>query len=294
MKKILSSWSIENININQITDTAWDISDKYVLKVYNDINSLIRNIKLLKELKRNNIPVAVVIPTKSGADYVEDNNKYYLLTEKLQGKNAVSICEWDGIARQMGIIIGKLHTAFANIAIDENVWKNSLLDEMQGWIYDNFEKEEWRTLNKTAYESTLSKLKLHYNNLPTQLIHRDVHFGNFLFSDGKFSGYIDFDLSQINIRIFDVCYFLLSLLVEEENKMSEAKWLSVVQETIEGYNSIIPLTQEEYCSIPYVMESIEILFISYFIGINDTECAISSKELYQMIVKQERNLLAMF
>ena len=34
--------------------------------------------------------------------------------------------------------------------------------------------------------------------LPVQLIHRDVHFGNFLFDEGKFSGYIDFDLSQRN------------------------------------------------------------------------------------------------
>ena len=29
----------------------------------------------------------------------------------------------------------------------------------------------------------------------------------FLFYNNKFSGYIDFDLSQINIRIFDICYF---------------------------------------------------------------------------------------
>ena len=42
-----------------------------------------------------------------------------------------------------------------------------------------------------------------------------MHFGNFLFQEGSFSGYIDFDLSQKNIRIFDLCYFLAGLLAEE-------------------------------------------------------------------------------
>ena len=36
-----------------------------------------------------------------------------------------------------------------------------------------------------------------------------------LFFEGDFSGYIDFDLSQRNIRIFDICYFLTGLLAEE-------------------------------------------------------------------------------
>lgn len=33
------------------------------------------------------------------------------------------------------------------------------------------------------------------------------------FQEGKFSKYMDFDLSQRNIRIFDLCYFMLGLLL---------------------------------------------------------------------------------
>lgn len=40
-----------------------------------------------------------------------------------------------------------------------------------------------------------------YSKLPIQLIRREVHLGNLLFDNNKFSGYIDFDLSQKNIRI---------------------------------------------------------------------------------------------
>lgn len=165
---------------------------------------------------------------------------------------------------------------------------------MQSWIYENFEKDNWKNIDKTQYEATLSNLKKYYHDLPDQLIHRDVHFGNFLFSDGKFSGYIDFDLSQTNIRIFDVCYFLLGLLVEEENQMSEKKWLNTVKDTIAGYNSVMPLTKAEYYAIPYVMQCIEILFIAYSLGVNDDECLQSSKELYNMILRNEKELISLF
>lgn len=293
MDKILRQWNIFEACEEKITDTAWAVGNSYVLKEYSDKKSLDRNIKFLKELDKNNIPVAQIIPQENGTDFVTENGKYYLLTKKLNGKNAVSIIEWDGMPFEMGKIIGILHTAFLKINIDDDIWKSSLLDEMQGWIYDNFEKDKWENIDKTQYEATLSNLKKYYHDLPDQLIHRDVHFGNFLFSDGKFSGYIDFDLSQTNIRIFDVCYFLLGLLVEEENQMSEEEWLNTVKETVAGYNRVMPLTKAEYYAIPYVMQCIEILFIAYSLGVNDAECLQSSKELYNMILRNEKALISL-
>ena len=294
MDIILRQWNIFETYEEKITDTAWNVGNSYVLKEYSDKKSLDRNIKFLKELDKNNIPIAQIVPQKDGPDYVAENGKYYLLTKKLEGKNAVSIREWDGMPFEMGKIIGKLHIAFLKINIDDEIWRNSLLDEMQGWIYDNFEKDEWQNIDKIQYETTLSNLKKYYHKLPNQLIHRDVHFGNFLFSDGKFSGYIDFDLSQTNIRIFDVCYFLLGLLVEEENHMSADEWRNTVKEAIAGYNSVIPLTNAEYYSIPYVMQCIEILFISYSLGENDAESLQSSKKLYNMLLRNEKNLISLF
>ena len=57
---------------------------------------------------------------------------------------------------------------------------------------------------------------------------------------------------------------------------------------------MIYLIKEEYCSIPYVMQSIEILFISYSIGANDIKCMQSSKELYHKIIKKEKDLVYFF
>lgn len=198
---ILKQWNINEICEKKITDITWNIGDHYVLKEYSDKKNLDRNIRFLKVLNESSIPVARIVPSMNGTDFVADDEKYYLLTEKIKGKNANSIREWSGMAFQMGKIIGNLHIAFRKMTIDDIIWENSLLDEMQGWIFDNFEKDRWENIDRIQFETTLSNLKKYYVKLPKQIIHRDVHLGNFLFSDGKLSGYIDFDLSQKNIRI---------------------------------------------------------------------------------------------
>lgn len=124
-----------------------------------------------------------------------------------------------------------------------------------------------------------------------QLIHRDVHFGNFLFLDGNFSGYIDFDLSQRNIRIFALCYFLLSLLSEEEKfGLTDELWLTFVKELFAGYEQKLQLTELEKKAVPYVMECIELLFISYFQSVNDTRCAEDAYKIFQFITKQKNKI----
>lgn len=99
----------------------------------------------------------------------------------------------------MGEILGRLHLAFRKCEERLELWDNSLLDEMNGWVAERLSREKW--LDEETFRSAVGNLQDGYDRLPRQLIHRDVHFGNFLFDHGEFSGYIDFDLSQKNIRI---------------------------------------------------------------------------------------------
>ena len=83
----------------------------------------------------------------------------------------------------------------------------------------------------------------------------------------KFSGYIDFDLSQRNIRIFDLCYFLLGLLSEEEKlELTEEQWFDFVSKVFKGYERKLPLSEAEKQAVPCVMECIERLFTAYYEG----------------------------
>lgn len=268
--KIIKNWNIEVCEAAQIYDTAWKIGDKYVLKIYNDVNMLERNIKILTILGDMNIPIGRLIFTKENTAFAKDDQYYYILSAKLNGSHIVSLQQVPDIGVEMGRIIAKLHMAFKECENQDEFWDHSLLAEMQGWIRNTFCEDDWKYIEEKKFEETVEQLALLYDNLPVQLIHRDVHLGNFLFDEGKFSGYIDFDLSQRNVRIFDLCYFVLGLLSEEEQiDITNEEWFEIVRDVFDGYNQKIPLLADELKAIPYVMKSIELLFAAWFLGQND-------------------------
>lgn len=59
--------------------------------------------------------------------------------------------------------------------------------------------------NDGVMNDIVAFLRRDYKTLPRQLIHRDMHTSNLLYRNGMFS-FIDFDMSQRNVRIFDIVY----------------------------------------------------------------------------------------
>ena len=288
IRKILIYWGLQEKELRQIYDTAWQIGENYVLKIYDDLNMMKRNLELLYILNSMNIPVGQIIPTLDNQQYIINKDICCFLSKKLSGSNIVQVGNDMNIACMMGKIIAELHIAFKKCEEIDNFWNNSLLDEMKGWVKNSFEKECWNYISKEEYEEIVSKLENIYDKLPVQLIHRDVHFGNFLFDKGKFSGYIDFDLSQRNIRIFDICYFLLGLLSEEEkSEITEELWFEFAKNVFKGYESKLKLSIEEKKAVPYVMECIELLFIAWFEGQNDVCCAQNADKILHFIKYSE-------
>ena len=201
IEQILPLWEMESKQLLQIYPSAWEINHDYVVKVYDDKKQMERNIKISEILLDCTIPVAKIVYTKTGEKYVEYKNNYFLMSKKLRGCNISDIKD-NTIAWKMGRAIAQLHMAFVQCEREVEFWDNSLLKEMKGWIRKNLANNEWNILNEKEYSKTLEMLEGVYEYLPKQLIHRDVHFGNFLFFEGNLSGYIDFDLSQRNILIF--------------------------------------------------------------------------------------------
>ena len=291
VSEILCDWDIKDVDIEQIYDSVWQVGDKYVLKVYDKPTMLERNIKVISILSDLGIPVGRLILNKNNLIYSKDEHNYYILTEKLKGSNIVSISELDKLSYKMGEIIADLHNAFLQCEQQDDFWENSLLLEMKGWIRDAFIKNEWAIVNKNLYDDTLTNLERLYDTLPVQLIHRDVHFGNFLFDKDSFSGYIDFDLSQRNIRIFDLCYFLLGLLSEEEKlKITKEQWFDMVNKVFRGYERKNPLSEAEKRAVPYVMECIELLFVAWFLKQKDVSCAENAVGIYEFVVENEQRI----
>ncbi len=290
IEQILPLWGIENKQLLQIYPSAWEINHSYVIKVYDDQKQLERNLKISEVLSDCDIPVAKTVITKNKENYAAYQNTYFLMTKKLPGSN-ISNCKDKSTAWKMGCAIARLHTAFMKCEKEIEFWDNSLLIEMKGWVWETLANNEWKILSEEEYAKTVELLESVYEHLPKQLIHRDVHFGNFLFFDGSFSGYIDFDLSQRNIRIFDICYFLTGLLAEEtEASLTKTEWIEIVKSAIAGYESMILLLKEEKDAIPCVMACIEILCGAYFININDTKHAHDASQVFRFIQNYERDI----
>ncbi len=291
IKTILPYWDLQNESIKQIYNTTWQIGENYVLKLYNEPESLQRNILINQHLDEMGIPVGRLLKTNNGSFYVEDNGQYFFISERLRGSNIVKLKFRNNKAEAMGEIIANLHTAFKSFENKAELWTNSLLDEMNSWVKDSFEEKGWQNISCNDYEVIIENLEKYYNKLPVQLIHRDVHFGNFLFDNGKFSGYIDFDLSQKNIRIFDLCYFVLSVLSEKEKfEITEEIWFEFVENVFAGYNKILKLTNEEKQSAVFVMECIELLFLVYFESNDDSALAQSTYNLFKFIKTNEKRI----
>ncbi len=280
VQQVMTKYGIEG-DIKQIYSTAWNIGDEFVLKKYVKLDELKRNIDVLNTLYGEQIPVPKIINTLNDEKYVKDEDDYWLLTTKLKGCNIVNVnkCNEQWFFK-MGEIIARLHKAFDKCEGKINCWNNSLLGEMESWIRKNICNK--KIIDENEFEGIINKFRLVDKELSYGLIHRDVHLGNFLFYNNEFSGYIDFDLSQKNIRIFDLCYFMLGLLLEdEENKVDEMQWFQYLKSLVKGYASIIPISTVERESIPLVMECIELLFAAYFIEEKDERAMKDSLKLYE-------------
>lgn len=105
--------------------------------------------------------------------------------------------------------------------------------------------------------------------MPRQLIHRDPHPDNILFKEGRLAGFIDFELSERNVRIFDPCYASTAILNNnyDDPSVDNNRWFSVYRELLSGYDEIARLSELERRAAPNVVLCIQFICIAYFSGI---------------------------
>lgn len=289
---LLPNWDIHAQPLRQIYDTVWQLGDAYVIKYYRDLGSLERNLLSVAALAERDIPVGRSVTTQNGQAFLSAENGYFAVYEKLKGSNLVIIHTDPSIPYKVGVVLAQLHKAMRDSENDLELWDNSLLAEMQGWVRDILTKENCPYIRKESFFRTLTDLENIYPSLPVQLIHRDVHLGNFLFDRGIFSGYVDFDLSQRNIRIFDLCYFLLGLLSEQDKLcLSDAEWFDAAKALFAGYRTLETLSDAEIQAVPTVMKSIELLFIAWFLQQKDTVPAEKAAQIYRFVEKNTNAIL---
>ena len=199
-------------------------------------------------------------------EYIEDNGIWCFVTHRLSGNpiNAEGLYNSNYIenARFIGQIIGKLHIALQNV--EAIVDDTNLYAHITDWALPK--AKQCLPLSDALckdYTKTFGSL---YDLLPKQIIHRDPNPGNIILCEDRW-GFIDFDLSQRNIRIFDPCYAATAILSESLNETDTGKldkWLEIYHNIIRGYDSIVHLTPEERIAIPYVVLSNQLICVAWF------------------------------
>jgi len=293
MNDILTNWNITNKKVEQIYSTAWTVGDKYILKIGDNFEWLQTNIKVIRALSKCNIPVATIVKTCDGLDYMVEGNSYYFLCEKIRGKHIVDIFSSDyiNLSYNIGGIIAKLHIAFKHCENEIGCNDNNFYDEMTGWVMETYKNKGITSVPDEILKECITELGNNYSKLERQLIHRDIHLENMLFENNELTGYIDFDLSQINARIFDICYMALGLLIGNVNNDDKTeKWFEILQQLVRGYDSLIPLTDIEKSAIWNMMIAIEILFVAYFTNENDLKCANGASEMLMWLWNNKKRI----
>lgn len=276
INEVLKSWNLENEPIKQIYSSAWQIGDKYVLKTGKKVEELYKNLLLISALSEKNVPVAAVVKTVDGFDYVIEEGAYFFISKKINGEHITDIYngEYFKTAYLIGQVIGELHIAFKACQEKISCYNNNFYEEITGWVSEVFHHKKVTLIPENILEQCCSQLKYIYPKLPRQLIHRDIHPGNMLFQNNTLTGYIDFDLSQIDVRVFDLCYMALSFLIDNtDNEDKTTKWFEILNNIVSGYSSVAPLSCDEIEAIPTMMVAIEILFVAYFTNIDNPEAA---------------------
>lgn len=265
--QILAFWGLEAEPITDIyyeesgnrNENAYYVGDAYVLKFTANLGKVKKQIELTRAIENVGLGAASLVPTADGREYVADGEVYFYLTRRLTGKQmqAASFCDAAGDARFVGEIIGQLHLALAQV--ETCVSDNDLLETVRAWALP--EARGALRLTDADSRAFLEGFARLYSQLPRQIIHRDPNPGNIIGGDQW--GFIDFELSERNVRIYDPCYAATAILSENFEKAKDT-WLAICREIILGYDSMVKLTDAEWKAIPYVILANQLVCVAWF------------------------------
>ena len=244
---------------------------RFVLKRIKRRNTLDPLFTLLPELHKRGVPVAVPVPTRRGELAIFRDGDCYYMAPFLYG-SVISDHFGTGMERRsqsFGVALAKLHNALKEITLTSSPADMNLLGQVQACEAKvracGISHPIVDILEQTAEAFRLSK------PLPSQLIHRDSHASNVVFLNDEVSGWLDFELATTGPRLFDLCYYSTSLLMDALCEPDQtAKWYSVLKNLVCGYQEVNVLNENERTLLPYVLLAIEAIFISYYLGIDDT------------------------
>ena len=239
---------------------TWEIEGNYFIKrISKDKAKAERIVALNMLLRYENVPVARYHQTKTGDVCACVDGYYYILADKLPGTSH-RWWELESNAEKRAYALGKnlaqLHLALKKLDGQFEAWDNNIMNELHGWILTEI-RDKQIPVKQEVIDYCISFSDL-YHHLPRQFIHRDPHGGNFLWVNDEITGVIDFDLTEINSRVFDLHYAF------GPNEKYFDKWLKLRSYFFSGYHGVSHIRADEMVAYPYMSVFIDLLCLAFW------------------------------
>lgn len=299
LRKVLANWEIGGtlpigdayvMNGTRVAGNLWTVGTEYILKT-GERGKLLRHIQVCKALEKQGFAAAAPLPTKTGGDST-DGAEPYILMRRLKGA-PLPMPERTGVRREAfgekyGRSIARLHKALKAVQSGVVPDEVNLYQTVTEWALPDVRRQNERRnmgIGDEFFEDYVATFGKLYPALPRQLIHRDPHPGNILFDNGEVSGFLDFDLCESNVRLWDACYCATGIL-SECAAGEYGKWLDVFGGILRGYHAKSCLSAEEKQAVFYVVCSIQMVCIAYFESRGDLkELAETNRRMLRFILE---------
>ena len=251
---------VYNENSGAKHEHALFVGNQYVLKYTANPGQVQKVISLSKAMKDHGLNTPAFLQTADGKDWIQYDSLYFTVTDRIKGRPfSLQEIYYGNAANAIGQAIGNLHLTIKDMEVlTENT---DLLPTLETWAIPTAAKS--LNLPSTFLDEYLSTIRCLCTKLPKQPIHRDPNPRNILF-DGSSFGFLDFELSEQNVRIYDPCYAATAILSESKSIQDKTQWIHVYKEIVNGYNSVIPLTPEERQAAAYIVLANQLICVAWF------------------------------
>lgn len=287
--EVLVNWDLQNEKVadivfpetGEISDTAKYVGEDLVIKYTGNLGNTKKAIEISKALESLGLSSPAIVPTKDGREYVENGELYFMLTKRVEGERIMAsklyLNDYEAKARFIGEIVGQLDLALSKIDIIAD--DAELEKAVSEWAVPNLKGR--LNIEEDSMDEIAQRFAVLYKDLPRQVVHRDPNPSNIILVKDKW-GFIDFELSERNARIFDPCYAATAILSEtfEDNEEMLLKWTSVMKEIMYGYDSVVKMTESEKEAIPYMILANQFISTAFF----------ADKDKYEKLYKTNKKM----
>lgn len=244
-----------------------DAADRFVFRVYSlnwrTEKEISEEIRLLGLLREKNIPVAYPIADRAGNMIqvlnAPEGDRFGVLFSYAKGEKLPIYSP--AIHEQIGVVLGKLHAATRDLPLERVVYTpHVLLAEPMEQIkkFLAADTPEWAFLESARDFITGQLLRADDSRLRRGAVHLDLWYDNFNISQEGDATLFDFDFCGNGWLCLDLAYYVLQLTNLEKEESERALKL---ESFWRGYESVVPITEEERRLIPMLGVSLYIFYL---------------------------------